>query len=104
MVALIKKYVGRGPTFARTYIHEDLVVVLFHDTMTTAEQTLKNENQEDTVRELRHMFQGAFRPEAIALGERAVGRRVMAFLSDHAVDPDWAVEAFVLEPTQETNS
>jgi hypothetical protein len=22
---------------------------------------------------------------------------VIAFLSDHAVDPDWAIEAFVLE-------
>lgn len=97
MVALIKRYVGRGPTYARTYIHEDLVVILFRDTMTKAEETLKEENQEDKVRELRHLFQGAFRPEAIALVERAVGRRVLAFLSDHAVDPDWAVEAFVLE-------
>jgi uncharacterized protein YbcI len=97
MVALLKRYVGRGPTYARAYIHDDLVVVLLHDTMTKAEETLKDENQEDVVRELRHLFQGAFRPEAIALVERAVGKRVVAFLSDHAVDPDWAVEAFVLE-------
>lgn len=97
MVALMKKYVGRGPTFARTYIQEDVVVVLLHDTMTKAEETLREEKQEDKVRELRHLFQGAFRPEAIALVERAVGKRVLAFLSDHAVDPDWAIEAFVLE-------
>jgi uncharacterized protein YbcI len=97
MVSLLKKYVGRGPTYARAYIHDDLVVVLLHDTMTKAEETLKDENQKDAVRELRHLFQGAFRPEAIALVERAVGKRVVAFLSDHAVDPDWAVEAFVLE-------
>lgn len=97
MVALMKKYVGRGPTYARAHIHDDLVVVLLHDTMTKAEETLKDENHEDVVRELRHLFQGAFRPEAIALVERAVGRRVIAFLSDHAVDPDWALEAFVLE-------
>ena len=97
MVGLIKKYVGRGPTYARTYIHNDLVVAIFHDTMTTAEETLKQQGEQDQVRELRHMFQGAFRPEAIAIVERAVGRRVIAFLSDHAVEPDWAIEAFVLE-------
>jgi uncharacterized protein YbcI len=97
MVGLIKKYVGRGPTYARTYIHNDLVVAIFHDTMTTAEETLKQQGEQAQVRELRHMFQGAFRPEAIAVVERAVGRRVIAFLSDHAVEPDWAIEAFVLE-------
>jgi uncharacterized protein YbcI len=101
MVALIKRYVGRGPTYARAYIHDDLVVIAFHDTMTKAEETLMEENQEDKVRELRHLFQGAFRSEAIALVERAVGKRVLAFLSDHAVDPDWAVEVFVLDAGQE---
>ncbi len=99
MVALMKKYVGRGPTHARTYLHDDLVVVVLHDTMTTAEQTLVGENQGEKVRELRQAFQSAVKPEAIALVERAVGKRVIAFLSDHGVDPDWAIEAFVLERT-----
>jgi uncharacterized protein YbcI len=102
MVGLIKKYVGRGPTYARTYIHNDIVLTMLHDTMTTAEETLKQQGEDDRVRELRHMFQGAFRPEAIAVVERAVGRRVVAFLSDHAVDPDWAIEAFVLEHEAES--
>ena len=30
--------------------------------------------------------------------ERLTGSKVLAFLSDHAVDPDYAVEVFVLEP------
>jgi uncharacterized protein YbcI len=98
MVALFKQATGRGPGRARTYIEDSLVVTVLHDTMTKAERTLKAEKKEDTVRSLRRIFQGTFREEAIATVERVTGRKVIAFLSDHAVDPDYAVEAFVLEP------
>jgi len=98
MVALFKDATGRGPGRARTYIEDGLVVTVLHDTMTKAERTLKDENLEDHVRSLRRIFQGTFREEAIAVVERLTGRKVLAFLSDHAVDPDYTVEAFVLEP------
>jgi uncharacterized protein YbcI len=98
MVALFKEATGRGPGRARTYIDEGIVVTVLHDTMTKAERTLKDENMEDHVRSLRRIFQGTFRDEAIATVERLTGRKVLAFLSDHAVEPDYAVEAFVLEP------
>jgi uncharacterized protein YbcI len=98
MVALFKEATGRGPGRARTYIEEGLVVTVLHDTMTKAERTLKDEQHADQVRSLRRLFQGTFRDEAIAVVERLTGRKVLAFLSDHAVDPDYAVEAFVLEP------
>jgi uncharacterized protein YbcI len=98
MVALFKEATGRGPGRARTYIENGLVVTVLHDTMTKAERTLKDENLEDHVRSLRRIFQGTFRTEAIAVVERLTGEKVLAFLSDHAVDPDYAVEAFILEP------
>jgi len=98
MVALFKDATGRGPGRARTYIEDGLVVTVLHDTMTKAERTLKDENLEDHVRSLRRIFQGTFRDEAIAVVERLTGRRVLAFLSDHAVNTDYAVEAFILDP------
>jgi uncharacterized protein YbcI len=98
MVALFKEFTGRGPTRARTYIENALVVTVLHDTMTKAERTLKDDHKADTVRDLRRVFQGTFRDDAIAIVERLTGQRVLAFLSDHAVDPDYAIEAFVLEP------
>ena len=104
MVALFKDAVGRGPGRARTYIEDGLVVTVLHDTMTKAERTLKDENLEDHVRSLRRIFQGTFRDEAIAVVERLTGRRVLAFLSDHAVNPDYAIEAFILEPGLDENS
>ncbi len=98
MVALFKQAMGRGPGRARTYIEDAIVVTVLHDTMTKAERTLRDENLEDHVRSLRRIFQGTFRDEAIAVVERLTGRKVLAFLSDHAVEPDYAVEAFILEP------
>jgi uncharacterized protein YbcI len=98
MVALFKEATGRGPGRARTYIEDGLVVTVLHDTMTKAERTLKEEQHADQIRSLRRLFQGTFRDEAIEAVERLTGRKVLAFLSDHAVDPDYAVEAFILEP------
>ena len=37
VVALLGEYTGRGPTKARTYINEDLIVVVLYDTLTTEE-------------------------------------------------------------------
>ena len=98
MVALYKEYVGRGPTHARTYVNEDLISIVLQDTMIKAEKTLAGEGEEDLVRGVRRVFQGKFREDAIEIVENLTGRKVKAFLSDHAIDPDVAIEAFVLEP------
>ncbi|MGI9021171.1 MAG: DUF2294 domain-containing protein [Solirubrobacterales bacterium] len=101
MVALFKEYTGRGPTQARAYVEGDAITVVLQDTMTTAEKTLAAENEEELVRQVRRVFQGKFREDAIEIAERLTGRRVKAFLSDHAIDPDVAVEVFVLEAAAE---
>jgi uncharacterized protein YbcI len=97
MVNLFKEYVGRGPTHARAHVCDDLVVIVLRDTMIKAEKTLAEEGEEDLVRGVRRVFQGKFRDDATGIVERLTGRKVIAFLSDHDVDEDVAIEAFVLE-------
>ena len=101
MVALFKEYVGRGPSHAHSYIHDDLVVVVMRDTMIEAEHTLAEEGEKDLVRGLRRVFQSKFRDDAIEMIERLTGRGVEAFLSDHDVEKDIVIEAFVLRPQAE---
>jgi uncharacterized protein YbcI len=101
MVALYKEYVGRGPTQARAYVEEDLITIVLQDTMTTAEKTLAEEEEKDLVRGVRRVLQGKFREDAVEIVERLTGRDVKAFLSDHAIDPDIAVEVFVLDPGED---
>ena len=98
LVAIFKEATGRGPAQALTYINDNVIVTLLHDTMTTAERTLLDEDEDQAVRNLRRLFQGVVRDQAIEAVERLTGRKVLAFLSDHAVDPDYAVEVFILEP------
>ena len=101
MVALFKEYVGRGPSHAHTYVHDDLVVVVLRDTMIQAEHTLAEEGEEDLVRGLRRVFQSKFRDDAVEMVERLAGRPVESFLSDHDVDNDVAIEAFVIRGPSE---
>jgi uncharacterized protein YbcI len=39
------------------------------------------------------------REELVALVERTLDRKVVAFMSDNHFEPDLAVEVFILEPT-----
>jgi uncharacterized protein YbcI len=97
-VQLFREYTGRGPTRARTTISGDLVVILLGSTLLKAERSLISSGDEQTVLHVRHKFQGVMKQELIATVERAVGRKVIAFMSDNHVDPDLAAEVFVLEP------
>lgn len=97
MVGIYKDFIGRGPTNVRSYVDEDIVAVLLTDTMTKVEQSLTSDERTDSVREMRRQFQGAIKEKAVALIEEATGHKIIAFLSDHAPEPDYAVEVFVLD-------
>ena len=97
VVQIQREYVGRGPTKARTVIHDNLVVTLLQDALTKAERSLAAHGKADTVIEMRHEFQNTMRADLTAAIEELTGRRVVAFMSDNHIDPDIGVEAFVLE-------
>lgn len=96
MVALMKDYFGRGPAKARTYIRDNLIVVIMEDTMTKAEITLVDSGNIREVRDLRRLFQETLRDGAVELVERLSGRTVAAFMSDHDTEKDVAAEIFVM--------
>jgi uncharacterized protein YbcI len=98
MVRLITEYAGRGPVQARTYYEGDMVCVVLQDTLTRGERNLLRDGQDDLVLSTRRAYQAAMRQEAIAGIEDLTGRKVRAFLSDNHLEPDIAVECFVLQP------
>jgi uncharacterized protein YbcI len=97
-VQLLHEYTGRGPTKAKTLINEDVVTVLLADTLTTGERKLVDNGRSDRVLQLRHDYQLIMRDDLIRIVERQLDRRVIAFMSQNHIDPDLAVEVFVLEP------
>jgi uncharacterized protein YbcI len=97
-VRLLRDYTGRGPTKARTYICEDLITVVLQDTLTMGEKSLVRDGHADLVLATRKAFQRTMGPQLIATIEKHSGRVVQAFLSDNHIDPDVAIECFVLAP------
>ena len=97
IVALMAEYTGRGPTQSKTYVNENLITCIMHDSLSKGERSLVLDGKEDAVLEMRRTYQETMRPELIAIVERLTGRKVAAFMSANHVDPDVAVETFVLE-------
>jgi uncharacterized protein YbcI len=97
-VRLLSEYTGRGPTKARTYIQDDLVTVVLRDTLTKGERSLHSAGRTNIVLANRSAFQDTMGSDLIAAVEKHSGRTVEAFLSSNHVDPDIAVESFVLVP------
>ena len=96
-VKLLNEYTGRGPTKAKTLINTDVITVVLRDTMTKAERTLAANGDGQFVLDLRHRFQHAMQDDLVAAVEQASGRKVAAFMSNNHIDPDLAVETFILE-------
>jgi uncharacterized protein YbcI len=98
VVRLLSEYTGRGPTKARTYIADDMITVVLQDTLTKGERSLLRDGETSLVLANRKAFQNTMAEELTAAVERFSGRKVLAFLSANHVDPDFAVETFILAP------
>jgi uncharacterized protein YbcI len=99
MVALLKEYYGVGPTQAKTYVHDDLVVCVLRGGFTRVEQTLLDGDHGRAVIDQRMAFQEVMRQRFEAVVQHATGRPVIGFMSGNQQDPDMICEVFVLSPT-----
>lgn len=99
LVALLKEYYGVGPTQAKTYYHEDLVVCLLRGGFTRVEKTLLQGGRTSAVIEQRMAFQEVMRERFVEVVQDATGRAVVGFMSGNQQAPDMICEVFVLAPT-----
>ena len=99
MVALLKEFYGRGPTRAKSYYEDDLVVCLLRGGFTRVEQTLLAGGRGTSVIQQRMEFQELMRERFAAVIENATGRQVIGFMSGNQQTPDMMCEVFVLAPT-----
>jgi uncharacterized protein YbcI len=99
LVSLLKEYYGRGPTRAKTYYEDDLVVCLLRGGFTRVERTLLEGGRSRAVIEQRMAFQEVMRARFEDVIEQATGRRVVGFMSGNQQDPDMICEVFILAPS-----
>jgi uncharacterized protein YbcI len=98
VVQITRKHTGHGPKKARTHINDELVTCVLWDCLTKSERTLVESGRSDPVIRSRKHLQAAMRRDFVDAVERITEREVLAFMSDQHVEPDIAIEAFVLKP------
>jgi uncharacterized protein YbcI len=95
---MLNELTGRGPTTARAYVSEELISVVLSDSLTTGERSLCRSGAGDLVLSLRSAYQEALAPALTLAVETLSGQTVLAFLSANHLDPDIAIESFVMVP------
>ena len=98
VVRALSRTTGRGPTKAKTTLGDNGVFVVLQDSLTQGEQTLADAGEGAAVLDLRRRWQRVMEADVSREIEQLTGRKVIGFMSDNHIDPDLAVEVFVLEP------
>src|ERR1700685_4140179 len=99
MVALLKEFYGRGPTRAKSYYEDDLVVCVLRGGFSRGEETLLAGGRGHAVIQQRMEFQEVMRERFAKVIESATGQRVIGFMSGNQQDPDLMCEVFILAST-----
>jgi uncharacterized protein YbcI len=100
IVQLHKEFYGKGPTKAKTYYNDDLVVVLMRGGFTRVEETLHQTGRGASVRQQRDDFEQAMIDPFTRVIEEETGRKVVAFMSSSHQRPDLIGQMFVLETAE----
>jgi uncharacterized protein YbcI len=98
IVAILREHYGRGPMKAKTYVLDDIIVVVMRGSgFTPLEQTIMDSGQPDRVIAMREDFQQVMRGRYEQSIEELTGRKVLAFLSQAHVEPDITMEVFFVD-------
>lgn len=101
LVSLHREYYGKGPTKAKTFLVDDTVLCLLQGGFTVVEKTLIDNGKQQAVHDIRRSFQVAMEERFTSVVEEALGRRVIAYMSQVHNDPDISAELFVLEKVED---
>ena len=97
MVRAQKQFFGKGPTEAKSYMLDDLLLIVMRGGLTTAEKTMLEFGQPDQVRQFRQLFENEMTERLTTMIEKLTNRKVLTYQSQVMFDPDIVVELFVFD-------
>jgi uncharacterized protein YbcI len=98
IVAIMREHYGRGPMKAKTYVLDDIIVVVLRGAgFTPLEKTIMDSGEPSRVVAMREDFQRYMATRYKEMIEQLTGRKVVAFLSQAHVDPDITMEIFFVD-------
>jgi len=101
MVGLKKRFYGKGPTKAKTYINDNYILCVLQGGLTRNEETLLEAGEDMLVRQFRLRFQEVMAEPTTEAIERLTGRKVIGYHSQITFRPDYGFEIFVLDEPPE---
>lgn len=98
MVQAQKKFFGRGPTQAKSYLLDDFLLVVMRGGMTTAESTMLEFGKVELVRAFRREFENELAERLVSRMQELTGRVIVNHQAQILFDPHIIVEMFFFEP------
>ena len=99
MVRAQKKYFGRGPTQAKSYLLDDFLLIVMRGGLSNAERTMLDAGEENQVRSFRQGFENEMTSRLTGMVENLTGRKVLSYQSQILFDPDVVIEIFFFDDT-----
>jgi uncharacterized protein YbcI len=94
-----KTYWGKGPVHAKSYMFDDMLFVVMHGGLTTAELSMLEFGEADLVRQYRQTFENRMTAQMTGIIEDLTGRKVVTYQSQILFDPHRVIELFVFDST-----
>lgn len=92
-----KEFFGKGPTHVKSYMLDDMLLIVMRGSMTTAERTMLDFGEADQVRQFRQLFEKRMTARLTGMVEELTGREVLTYQSQIMFDPDVVVEIFIFD-------
>ena len=103
-VTMQKEFWGLGPLEAKSYMMDDLLLVVMRGGMTRAELTMIDFGRQDLVRNFRQIFEDDMTKHLVGKIEHLTGRKVLTYQSQVLFSPNIVTELFVFEKAAEAGS
>jgi uncharacterized protein YbcI len=98
LVTIYKDHFGRGPNHAHShYAGADTIICILEGTLTPVENSLVVMGEQQSLQNLRQLFQAASEEAFCSAVEAITGRKVASFMSGNDIKHDVSSEIFVFE-------
>jgi uncharacterized protein YbcI len=101
MARMQKDAFGKGPISTKSYMFDDLLLIVMREGLTVAERTMLDFGQADLVRNFRQQFENEMTSRLVDMIEGLTERKVLTYQSQIMFDPDVVVEIFVFDRAEE---
>jgi uncharacterized protein YbcI len=98
IVAMLREHYGRGPINAKTYVMDDMIIVVLRGSgFIPLEQTIMDSGEPERVLAMREDFHRVMAGRFGQVIEELTGRNVVAFVSRGHFEPDITMEIFFID-------